>query len=149
MRPKLPALILALSMTTLALVPVAAAREETKAYTTGADVLAACEDGDLVGALAGGNYGSACFDVKDGETEVSVEIQDAYQPAIGGAISFHDADGDSVGEVQPFCGGSSDPVPLPPDAASIEVFVNGPVFEFVDCQGTGTSTFGDVTATFS
>lgn len=149
MRSKLPALVLALSMTSLALVPVAAAREETKAYTTGADVLAACQDGDLVGALAGGNYGSACFDVEDGETEVSLQIQDVYLQDIGGAISFHDADGDSVGDLEPFCGGSSGPVPLPSGTASIEVFVNGPVFQLVDCQTTATSTFGDVTATFS
>lgn len=148
MRSKLPALILALSMTSLALVPVAAAREETKAYTTGADALAACED-DLVGALAGGNYGSACFDVQPGETAVSVEITDSYLQNIGGAIAFYDDAGSSAGGIVSFCGGASGDVALPSGTATIEVYVNGPFFQLVECQSTATSTFGDVTATFS
>lgn len=141
------AFVLALGLVTVTLAPTAVARDETASYTTGADVLAACSE-TLVGALLAGNYGSACFDVQDGESQVSVEIDDIYLDGVGGAISFQDAAGDAIGDPVGFCG-SIDQVDMPDETARIEVFVNGPVFQAIECNAIGTATFGDIHVSFA
>jgi len=145
MRNRLVFLVV-LSLTSLALAPSAVA-ERSASYTTGADALASCED-DSIGSLVGGNYGSACFEVPAGSSSVDATIDDLYLDGVGGALEFQDADGDVVGDVVPFCGSVSG-ADVPDDAERLEVLVNGPVFELVDCQQVGSSTFGDVIVDFS
>jgi hypothetical protein len=141
-------LVVAVAMATLSLAPAAVAeRSQTEPYATGADVVLSCEE-ERVGSLLGGNYGSVCFDVQDGESFVGVEIDDIYVDGVGGVLEFKDADGGAVGDQTPFCG-SVENVGVPSEAASLEVFTNGPGTQLVDCGSVGTSTFGDVTATFS
>lgn len=142
--------ILAICLTTVTLAPTAIAREERAAYTTGADVAASCSD-ELAGGLLGSNVGSVCFDVRDGETQVGVELDDVYLQDVGGAISFKDENGNAIGDPVNFCGsiGLEEGLAMPEDTASIEVFVNGPTFQTLNCGNVGTATVGDVFVTFS
>lgn len=140
-------LVLALSLVALTAVPGAIARDASEQYTTGADVAASCAE-DAIGGLLAANYGSVCLDVQPGESSVDVAIEDTYVQNVGGAIEFEDANGEAIGELVSFCGSIAD-VSIPAGTERIEVFVNGPVFQFTECQSLGTSTTGEVTASFA
>jgi len=141
------ALALALALVTVSLTPSALAREERETYTTGADVVASCSE-DLTGGVLANNYGSVCFDVRSTESQVDVTIDDVTLNGVGGAVQFLDAEGEQVGDLVSFCG-TVRGVDIPEEADGIEVYVNGPLLQTLECTTITSGTTGEVLATFS
>lgn len=140
-------IVLAVVLVTVSLTPTAMARDERETYTTGADVVTSCSE-DFVGGLLSNNYGSVCFDVRETETTLDVAIDDFNLNGVGGAIQFLDADGEQVDELVNFCGSIAD-VPIPAEAESMEIYVNGPTLQLVHCDDAAAGTTGEVIVTLT
>lgn len=114
-------------------------------HTDSQDYLAPGGDavGDCGSFTGAANIGGVCF-YPDGESIVTLTIEDALAPKAAGYVEFRDERGNAL-EAKIVCGTGTFDLPL--GTHEVRVFLDG-AFALLDCNDTTPATTGTVTAEF-